>query len=258
VARRKSTIARDPGSTDRQSLRLNSPLLVQWEYASEERLAQRNAAYRELIEGVNAEDVAFEAVAETRPAHVLEVGCGTGEFAERVAREIGARVVAVDLSRRMVELTIARGIDARVADVQALPFGDGEFECVVANWVLYHVPDLERGLLELSRVLRPGGTLVAATLGVGNLRDLWELLGDATPRDLSFRNDNGAARLAAHFDDVECRDASGTVVFPNPETMRAFVAATITRAHLAERVPHFDKPFRARCEHVVFVARKPA
>jgi SAM-dependent methyltransferase len=258
VARREGAIAGDPRPADRHSLRLDSSLLVQWEYASEERLAQRNAAYRRLIEGTNAEDVAFEAVAEVRPARVLEVGCGTGEFAERVATELGARVVAIDLSRRMVELTAARGIDARVADVQALPFGDGDFDCVVANWVLYHVPDLERALLELARVLRPGGRLVAATLGVGNLRDLWELLGDPTPRDLSFGSDNGAARLALHFTGVECRDAGGTVVFPDPETMRAFVAATITRAHLAERVPQFEVPFRARCEHVVFVAHKPS
>ena len=45
----------------------------------------------------------------------------------------------------MVELARARGVDARVGDVQELPFADGAFDCVVAAWMLYHVPDLDRG-----------------------------------------------------------------------------------------------------------------
>ena len=60
-----------------------------------------------------------------------------GELAERVARELGAEVVAIDISPRIVEIACGRGVDARMGDVQALPFADGEFDCVVANWVLY-------------------------------------------------------------------------------------------------------------------------
>ena len=68
-----------------------------------------------------------------------------GELAERVRKELGGEVVAVDISPRMVELARARGVDAHLADVQSLPFEDGEFDCVAANWVLYHVPDLDLG-----------------------------------------------------------------------------------------------------------------
>ena len=132
-----------PGQADHRAVKLDNPLVVQWEYASEERLAKRNKTYRELTEGVNPEDVVFEAVRESSPQRFLDVGCGMGELAERVQRELGAEVVAVDISPRMVELTRARGVDAQVADVQALPFEDGSFDCVAANWVLYHVPDLD-------------------------------------------------------------------------------------------------------------------
>jgi SAM-dependent methyltransferase len=238
-------------------LKLDSPLLVHWEYASEERLAVRNAIYRELIEGANAEEVVYEAVREASPARVLEVGCGTGELAERIQRDLGASVVAIDISPRMVALTQARGVAARVGDVQELPFDDGELDCAVAAWVPYHVPDLDRGIAELARVLKPGGRLVAATLGEGNLRELWELIGDTTAPRLSFGKANGTEALAQHFGDVEERPAEGTVVFPNREAMRRFVAATITRAHLADRVPDkLEFPFRARTYHTVFVARK--
>src|SRR5262249_26806624 len=69
----------------------------------------------------------------------------------------------------------ARGIDARVGDVQDLPFDEGEFDVAVAAWMLYHVPDLDRGLAELARVLKPEGVLVAVTNSVEHLQELWTL-----------------------------------------------------------------------------------
>ncbi len=228
-----------------------------WEYASEERLAKRNAAYRTLVDGPNAEEIAFEAVAEVQPQRVLEVGSGIGEFAERVKNELGPeQLIAIDLSPRMVELSAARGLDVRVGDVQALDFDDASFDCVVAGWVLYHVAELERAILECRRVLRPGGTLVAATLGMDNLHDLWEMLGDSSRDQLSFCRENGIEVLTPYFEHVEMRDAQAVAVFPDSEAMRSVVAVTITHAHLADRVPPFSEPFRARYSHAVFVARK--
>jgi len=237
-------------------MKLDNPLVVQWEYASEERLAARNATYRALVEGTNPEELTFELVAERSPQDVLDVGCGMGELAERIARELGARVQALDISERMVELTRARGVDVVLGDVQQLPYADDSFDVVVANWVLYHVPDLDRGVRELARVLRPGGRLIAATVGPDHMAELWELLGGAATSGLSFDHDNGAALLGAHFGAVERREANGTVVFPDRETVRVFVAATTTRSHLADNVPELSEPFRTRSAHTVFVAEQ--
>ncbi len=239
-------------------MKLDNPVVVQWEYASEERLATRNATYRRLTEGVNAEELAFEAVAECRPTRLLEVGCGMGELAERAARELGAGVIAIDISPRMVEIARERGVDARVGDVQALPFADGEFDCVVANWVLYHVPDLDRGVAEIARVLASTGRLVAATLGDGHMRELWESLGGESTSGLSFQSSNGEAALRPHFASVERRDAFGAIVFPDADAIRAFVGAATTRAHLASAVPELTEPFRTSSVHAVFVAEKAA
>ena len=103
-----------------------------------------------------------------------EIACSRSEAAPASSRsgcseELDADVSFVDISPRMVELARARGIDAQVADVQELPFADGAFDTVVAAWMLYHVPDVGRGLAEIARVLRPGGALVAVTNSIGHL-----------------------------------------------------------------------------------------
>jgi ubiquinone/menaquinone biosynthesis C-methylase UbiE len=239
-----------------EEFRLDNPMLVRWEFASEERLEKRNEIVRQLIQGVNAEQLLFEAVAEVEPKTLLEVGCGTGSLAARVRDELGADVRAIDTSERMIDLTRDRGVEAQVADVQELPFEDGSFDCVAAGWLLYHVADRERAISECARVLRPGGRFVAATLADENMSDLWDFLGSPRERQLTFSTTNGAAQLEPFFAHVEAREAEGLIAFRSPEDMRQFVAANMTRAHMAASVPDFTEPVPVRTHHTIFVADK--
>jgi len=236
---------------------LDDTELVAREYADESRFAARRAAWRDLREGPNAWDEALAHVVRLAPARVLEVGCGEGDFAARVALETGAEVVALDVSPRMVEIARGRGVDARTGDVQALPFADASFECAVANWMLYHVPDLDRGLGELARVLTGDGHLVAATQSLRQLPELWRLLPRGEPPRLGFTGENGAERLAHHFGTVEPHDLDVTITFPDHDRARAYVAASITRRHLADRLPPFDGPLRCTARQTIFVAAQP-
>jgi SAM-dependent methyltransferase len=238
-------------------MKYDNPLLVRWEYASEERLQKRNAILRGLSTGVNPEQAAFDAVAELKPERILDVGCGLGELGERFAKELGAEVCAIDISPRMVELARARGVDAKLGDAENLPYEDDSFDCVFAGWVFYHVPNLAKALAECARVLKPGGALVAASVCNDNLDEVWELLGGRSRQPLSFTRENGEALLQPYFTRIERRDIDGALVFPDTDALREFVASTIDSAHLAPTVPKISEPFSATTRHVIFVASAP-
>lgn len=234
--------------------RLDDPAHVSEQYATESNLAARKSVYA-TAEGPDAREVLFAAIAETRPRRVLEVGGGEGELAERIVGELGAEVVGLDQSERMVELQRARGVDARVGDVQELPFADGEFDLAVAAWMLYHVPDVDRALGELARVLRPGGRLVAVTNSTQHLRELTDLGAVSGLMDESvFQSENGAELLQRHFARVERRDAHGWVTFDDA-AMRAYAASSERLAPLLE-LPPLARPLRARRAPSIFVAEK--
>jgi len=236
-------------------MRLNDPELVRRQYASEDGLAVRRDFQRRFREGPDAFDKAFETVAESQPRRVLEVGCGMGNFAERLARETAAEVVATDLSPRMVEVARERGLDARVADVQELPFDEGEFDCVVANAMLYHVEDVDRALSELARVLEPGGKLVAVTIGEAHMAEVWRLVG-YEKAERPFSRENGAEQLARHFRSVEREDVDALLVFPDAASVHEYVDSTIFSAEVPRPLLEFEGPFRAGAYVTVFVAER--
>jgi demethylmenaquinone methyltransferase / 2-methoxy-6-polyprenyl-1,4-benzoquinol methylase len=90
---------------------------------------------------------------------VLDACCGTGDLAVAAKRAGAGEVVGLDFSERMLER--ARRKDADVewirGDLLELPFADGRFDAATVGFGVRNVADLERGLAELRRVLRPGG-----------------------------------------------------------------------------------------------------
>jgi len=152
----------------------------------------------------------------------------------------------------MVELTRARGVDARVGDVQDLPFEDESFDIVVAAWMLYHVADLDSGLREVVRVLRSGGRLVAVTNSVRHGQELKALVGATS--QMQFNGENGEEILRRHFSEVERRDSEGYTMF-EPEEAVAYLKASKWLFNSGP-IPVIDAPIRVTKAPVIFVATK--
>jgi SAM-dependent methyltransferase len=148
-------------------------------------------------------------------ARVLEVGCGTGllwrENLDRLPP--GWNLTLTDFSPGMVQQArqnlqgSGHTVAFETADAQALPFADHTFDAVIANHVLFHVRDRTAALAELRRVLRPGGRLVASTLGARHLQELNDLTpgrapGECFGEEYGFSLENGGEQLAACFSSV--------------------------------------------------------
>lgn len=180
----------------------DDPGHVRTQYEREDNLRARQGLYEET-EGPNALDILWQTLVEWKPQRVLEVGGGPGELAERMQTELGASVSFIDSSPRMVDLARARGVDAQVGDIQELPFADAAFDTVVAAWMLYHVPDLDRGLAEVARVLQPGGALIAVTNSVHHLSELRDLVAQPNLWADTFSRENGESYLGRHFAHID-------------------------------------------------------
>lgn len=148
---------------------------------------------------------------------ILELGCGTGglwiENADRIPA--GWEILLSDFSPGMVRhaqrsLGGNRGFRFGVIDAQSIPLESGGFDGVIANHMLYHVPDKGRALAEIRRVLKPDGRFYAATLGERDLYEMAALARRFDPQLASWRKrppdfftlENGSALLAEWFASV--------------------------------------------------------
>jgi len=166
---------------------------------------------------------------------VLDACCGTGDLAVEAERR-GGRVVGLDFSPRMLERARRKSgaIEWVEGDALALPFGDGEFDAATVGFGVRNLADLEGGLRQLTRVLKPGGKLAVLeiTRPTGVLRPFFRLWFDvlvpfagrvlpggqaytylpASVRRFPGADDLSALLEAAGFEDVRYRLLGGGIV----------------------------------------------
>lgn len=143
---------------------------------------------------------------------ILEVGAGPGLLWRHNRERIPWSVVVTDASAGMVteareHLGGSAGFAFGTADAARLPFPAETFDAVVANHMLYHVPDRRAAFGEFARVLLADGAVYATTNGPGHMAELRELVERAVGEDFdraseAFSLSNGRRQLEAVFEDV--------------------------------------------------------
>ena len=159
---------------------------------------------------------------------VLDLGCGRGNhYSQLLKRELDLSYFALDLSPFMLLHHPAGCERLAIGDGMRLPYTEASFDVVMANHVLYHLQDIDDGLAEIKRVLKPGGKILAATNSIHTMPELQVLIRRAIvllsangaqvhpptlPSD-SFALENGTRILARHFYAVVRHDLPGQLIF---------------------------------------------
>lgn len=221
----------------------NQEYLRSEQYVNSERLARRAGLHDRYstaeISWYDWVSARFDLVADS---DVLEVGCGAGWVWERstVAVPPGISLILTDYSAGMVEEAVERvnatqrlaAVTGRTADAQSLPFGDCLFDRVIANHMLYHLPDPERGVSELARVVRPDGLVVVATNGRHHMQELAQIRShvfDLPTVDQTvdvFGAETGFAILRQHFGEVRWLQRHDVLHCTDPADVLAYATST--------------------------------
>jgi SAM-dependent methyltransferase len=191
------------------------------------------------------------------PGRGLDVGCGTGILARRLAAA-GFEMTGVDPSVGMLEILRANSpeVRAKQASGTALPFPDDSFDLVLTVAVMHHIADpadVRRTLIEMVRVARPSGLVLVWDHNPRN--PYWKILMARVPQD------SGDERLIGEDEMLAGLRAGGAVVTLAARlgmvpdfTPRRGLKLAVSAERIAERTPLV----RGLCAHNVILARKPA
>jgi ubiquinone/menaquinone biosynthesis C-methylase UbiE len=195
----------------------------------------------------------FDQLKLAADSRVLELGCGPGSlWRPNLARiPTGWKITLTDFSPGMLaearaNLAGAYPFAFQQADAQAIPFADSSFDAVIANHMLYHVPDRAKAFAEIRRVLRPAGRFYAALNGENHMREMYDLVRQFDPMigmwrqsgDQIFTIEKAQSELSHFFSHVLLHRYESALVVTEAEPLVAYVAsmadANLTGARRAE------------------------
>mgnify|MGYP004505543663 CR=1 FL=1 len=160
----------------------------------------------------------FEKIDFSKVNRLLELGCGNGKLWQENKIDLRNREIFLsDISDGMVdEVRTKLGSDFNciVANAEKIPFKDAYFDTIIANHVLFYLNDLNQGLKEIDRVLRPNGIFYCSTYGKAHMKEITEIVQNFDSRiNLSnhslydiFGLENGEDILRHYFSNVERMD----------------------------------------------------
>ena len=181
-------------------------------------------------------------------ANMLELGCGHGLLWKDNASRIpaGWRITLSDLSPGMLDaawrnlVVTGRPFQFKEIDAQSIPFEDETFDAVIANFMLYHIPDRPKALHEIKRVLKPGRKLLAATVGQKHMKEIMEYLQQVhvnniwTSYAILFTLENGLEQLQSVFKNVSLSRYKDHLNITEVEPIMAYIRSSMRATELSE------------------------
>jgi SAM-dependent methyltransferase len=203
------------------------------QYATADNLRARIALHTAFSTNPRWAEWLFERQAPGPGARILDVGCGPATLwrANRDRIDPSWSLTLADFSPGMIDAA-RRELEERaayvVADAQELPFAADSFDVVVANHMLYHVPDRPRAFAEIRRVLVSDGAFHASTIGRGHLAELAALVSgwDLDRYADAFGLETGPQQLRHFFGDVRVERFEDGLAVTEAEPVLAYIRSS--------------------------------
>ena len=182
----------------------------------------------------------FDQIYTSESKNISELGAAQGDLwlqnKDRIPESW--HITLSDFSEGMMDeaktnlAELGNQFDFRVFDAQMIPFEEESFDIVIANHMLYHVPDIPKALVEIKRVLTPDGYLFAATNGISHMQELFNLIRIFKPdfgrAGQSFTLENGRDFLKDHFENLKIIPYENSLIVTELEPLIDYFRSSIS------------------------------
>ena len=228
---------------------MNETQNVKQQFSNDKNLALRIDFYKKYTTNkYKFADWLFDKYDFKENMSILELGCGNGSHWEGRIEKLpkGYKLILSDFSDGMLSLvkekySTYKNVSFCKIDIQSIPYSDNSFDMIIANHMLFHVPDLNKALLEVQRVLKKGCCFYSATDGNGGMRPfLHEAIKQFDPKSeaftekLPFNLQNGSEILRKYFTSVERFDYENILAITKTEDLMDWLKSTSTISGFSE------------------------
>ena len=232
---------------------------IKEQYKSDKNLNLRSNLHSYNINKVDWDTWCFNQMNFIKNGRILELGCGPGKLwyknKERIDKSL--RIILSDFSKSMLKIAkdkledIDHNFIYREINAEDIPYEDNSFDIVIAQHMIYFVPDIEKALMEIRRVLLPGGTLYVTANSCESMSELNELAekfepnGGLNSNGFSSRFDleNGRGILEKFFKQVDVEILEGKIIVDDAKPVVSYKASTIQGSSIlfGEKKKNFTK-----------------
>lgn len=232
---------------------------IKEQYKSDKNLNLRSNLHSYNINKVDWDTWCFNQMNFIKNGRILELGCGTGKLwhknRERIDKSFS--IILSDFSKRMLKIAkdkledIDHNFKYREINAEDIPYEDNSFDIVIAQHMIYFVPDIEKALMEIRRVLVPGGTLYVTANSRESMSELNELAEKFEPNgglnsngfSARFDLENGRGILEKFFKQVDVETLEGKIIVDDAKPVVSYKASTIQGSSIlfGEKKKEFTK-----------------
>lgn len=216
---------------------------IREQYKSDKNLNLRSNLHSYNINNIDWDIWCFNQMNLKKNTRILELGCGPGKLwyknKEKIDRSLN--IVLSDFSKSMLKIAKEKLKDTnhnfvyKEINAEDIPYEDGSFDVIIAQHMIYFVPNIEKALLEINRVLAPGGVFYVTANSCESMAELNELTEKFSP-NLGLNNngfssrfdlEHGRAMLKKYFTEVSVEVLDGKIIVDDAKPVVSYKASTI-------------------------------